>query len=172
MALGEYQAALKLGRRQYQEAVLMGKSPYLPVLDEILEGKDIVAEVSLGVMDIPLDKIVGTKTTGRTTAFSNQFMPLLPEKSEFGAKWSMLYDHQIQEGIHDPIVAYEYMNKFYVQEGNKRVSVMKFVGAYSIAGSVTRLVPKRSEDREVKLYYEFMDFFPSVLTVSGNFPLC
>ena len=52
MALGEYQAALKLGRRQYQEAVLMGKSPYLPVLDEILEGKDIVAEVSLGVMDI------------------------------------------------------------------------------------------------------------------------
>ena len=40
MALGEYQAALKLGRRQYQEAVLMGKSPYLPVLDEILEGKD------------------------------------------------------------------------------------------------------------------------------------
>ena len=107
MALGEYQAALKLGRRQYQEAVLMGKSPYLPVLDEILEGKDIVAEVSLGVMDIPLDKIVGTKTTGRTTAFSNQFMPLLPEKSEFGAKWSMLYDHQIQEGIHDPIVAYE-----------------------------------------------------------------
>ena len=35
MALGEYQAALKLGRRQYQEAVLMGKSPYLPVLDEI-----------------------------------------------------------------------------------------------------------------------------------------
>ena len=39
MALGEYQAALKLGRRQYQEAVLMGKSPYLPVLDEILEGK-------------------------------------------------------------------------------------------------------------------------------------
>lgn len=84
MALGEYQAALKLGRRQYQEAVLMGKSPYLPVLDEILEGKDIVAEVSLGVMDIPLDKIVGTKTTGRTTAFSNQFMPLLPESRSLG----------------------------------------------------------------------------------------
>ncbi len=169
MALGEYQAALKLGRRQYQEAVLMGKSPYLPVLDEILEGKDIVAEVSLGVMDIPLDKIVGTKTTGRTTAFSNQFMPLLPEKSEFGAKWSMLYDHQIQEGIHDPIVAYEYMNKFYVQEGNKRVSVMKFVGAYSIAGSVTRLVPKRSEDREVKLYYEFMDFYQISLNCDVTF---
>ena len=153
MALGEYQAALKLGRRQYQEAVLTGKAPYLPVLDELLEGKEIVAEVSLGVMDIPLDKIVGTKTTGRTTAFSNQFMPLLPEKSEFAGKWAMLYDHQIDEGIHDPIVVYEYMNKFYVQEGNKRVSVMKFVGAYSIASSVTRLIPKRSEEKDVKMYF-------------------
>ena len=97
MALGEYQAALKLGRRQYQEAVLMGKSPYLPVLDEILEGKDIVAEVSLGVMDIPLDKIVGTKTTGRTTAFSNQFMPLhirsVPDRSETHPRRSDPADH-------------------------------------------------------------------------------
>ena len=159
MALGEYQAALKLGRRQYQEAVLTGKAPYLPVLDELLEGKEIVAEVSLGVMDIPLDKIVGTKTTGRTTAFSNQFMPLLPEKSEFAGKWAMLYDHQIDEGIHDPIVVYEYMNKFYVQEGNKRVSVMKFFGAISIPGTVTRILPKKTNDKNVKVYYEFVNFY-------------
>ena len=77
-------------------------------------------------------------------------MPLLPEKSEFAAKWSMVFDYQIKEGIHDPIVAFEYMNQFYVQEGNKRVSVMKFLGAYSISGSVTRLIPKRTEDKENK----------------------
>ena len=61
------------------------------------------------------------------------------------------------------------LNKFDVQEGNKRVSVMKFVGAYSIAGSVTRLVPKRSEDREVKLYYEFMDFYQISLNCDVTF---
>ena len=47
-----------------------------------------------------------------------------------------------------PHHAYEYMNKFYVEEGNKRVSVMKYYEAMSIPGSVTRIAPRRSEDKE------------------------
>ena len=43
-----------------------------------------------------------------------------------------------------PIVAYEFMNQYYVQEGNKRVSVLKYVGAFSITASVTRLIPKEN----------------------------
>lgn len=159
MALYDYMGAVKRGRRQYQESLSKGEHPYLPVLDGILSYTTIVSEVSLGLMDIPLNKIIGTKTEGRTNAFANNFMPLLPEQSEFGAKWAALYDHQIEEGIHDPIVAYEFMNRFYVQEGNKRVSVMKYVGAYSISGYVTRLIPKRTEEKENKLYYEFLDFY-------------
>ena len=56
------------------------------------------------------------------------------------------------------------MNQFYVQEGNKRVSVLKYLGAYSIQGSVTRLIPKRTEEKDNKLYFEFLDFN----RVSGN----
>lgn len=159
MALYDYAGALRRGRRQYQASVSKGEYPYLPVLDEILSYTDIVSEVNLGIMDIPLEKVVGTKTEGRTSAFANNFMPLLSEKSEFGAKWAYLYDHQIEEGIHDPIVAYEFMNQYYVQEGNKRVSVLKYVGAFSIAASVTRLIPKRSDDLDNRLYYEFLDFY-------------
>ena len=159
MALYDYMGAVKRGRRQYQESINKGEYPYLPVLDNILSYTKIVSEVSLGLMDIPLSKIIGTKTEGRTNAFAGNFMPLLPEQSEFGAKWASLYDHQIDDGIQDPIVAYEFMNRFYVQEGNKRVSVMKYVGAYSIAGYVTRLVPQRTEEKENKLYYEFLDFY-------------
>jgi len=159
MALYDYSGALKQGRRRYQESVLTGKHPYLPVLDEVLSYTEIVAEVSLGVMDIPLDKIVGTRTSGRTNAFANNFMPLLPEKSEFAAKWGILYDHQINDGIRDPIVVYEFMNKYYVQEGNKRVSVMKYVGAYSITANVTRLLPKKTDNKDTRLYYEFLDFY-------------
>ena len=159
MAFTDYMAAQKLGRRRYQDALVHGKYPYLPVLDNILSYSEITSSVSLGVMDIPLSRLVGTKTEDRTNAFANNFMPLLPEKSEFAAKWSMVFDYQIKEGIHDPIVAFEYMNQFYVQEGNKRVSVMKFLGAYSISGSVTRLIPKRTEDKENKIYFEFLDFY-------------
>ena len=59
MALYDYSGALRLGKRQYQESVQKGEYPYLPVLDDILSYTDIVSEVSLGVMDIPLDKIIG-----------------------------------------------------------------------------------------------------------------
>ena len=159
MALYDYVGALRRGRRQYQASVSKGEYPYLPVLDAILSYTDIVSEVNLGIMDIPLEKVVGTKTEGRTSAFASNFMPLLSEKSEFGAKWAYLYDHQIEEGIHDPIVAYEFMNQYYVQEGNKRVSVLKYVGAFSISASVTRLIPKRTDDLDNKLYYEFLDFY-------------
>lgn len=159
MALYDYAGALKLGRRQYQSAIQKGEYPYLPALDDVLSYTEIVSEVSLGIIDIPLDRIVGTRTKGRTNAFANNFMPLLNEKSEFGAKWAYLYDHQIEEGIHDPIIAYEFMNQFYVQEGNKRVSVLKYLKAFSIAGQVIRLIPKRSDDKDTKLYYEFLDFY-------------
>ncbi len=159
MAISDYTAALKQGRRSYQSALTKGKYPYLPVLDDILSYTETTTPVSLGLMDIPLSKIVGTKTAGRTKAFANNFMPLLPENSEFGYKWSSLYDHQVDDGIRDPIVAYEFMNQFYVQEGNKRVSVMKYLGTYSISGTVTRLIPKRTEEKENRLYYEFLDFY-------------
>lgn len=65
---------------------------------------------------------------------------------------------QVNEGIRDPIVAYEYMNRYYVVEGNKRVSVLKYFKADSIVANVTRKIPKYSEDEDVKLYYEYMKF--------------
>lgn len=159
MAVYDYMGALKLGRKEYNTALSKGAYPYLPVLDDILANTDIVSEVNLGIIDVPLDRIVGTKTKGRTQAFAGNFMPLLNEKSEFSAKWSNLYDYQVEEGITDPIIAYEFMNRFYVMEGNKRVSVLKYLHAYSIPAYVTRLVPRRSDDHETRLYYEFLDFY-------------
>ena len=141
-----------------------GEYPYLPVLDEALSYADIVSQVSLGTMDIPLSKLVGTKTAERSISFANNFMPLLSERSEFAIKWQNLYNYQVEDGINDPIVAYEFMNRFYVQEGNKRVSVMKYLGAYSITGTVIRLIPKRTDDLENRLYYAFLEFY----TVSSN----
>jgi len=159
MAINDYAAALKKGKRNYQLSLSKGAYPYLPALDDILSYTEVTASVNLGLMDIPLSKIVGTKTAGRTNSFAGNFMPLLPEKSEFAAKWASLYNHQIDDGIRDPIVAYEFMHRFYVQEGNKRVSVMKFLDSYSIPGTVTRIIPKKADDKENRLYYEFLDFY-------------
>ena len=76
MSYVEYEKAQKLGLKAFKNAVSKGENEYLPVLDEILEGVDIVGEMSLGIVQIPLDRIVGTSNVGRTYAFANNFMPL------------------------------------------------------------------------------------------------
>lgn len=159
MSYIEYEKAQKLGLKAFKAAVSKGENEYLPVLDEILENVDIVSEVNLGLVQIPLDRVVGTSNVGRTYAFANNFMPILDYKTEFGAKWSNLCDSQIEEGIRDPIKVYEYMNEFYVVEGNKRVSVLKYFEAVTVPAFVTRKIPKLTEDLKVKIYYEFMDFY-------------
>ena len=55
--------------------------------------------------------------------------------------------------------AYEYLNRYYVTEGNKRVSVLKYFEADSIYAHVTRILPKRTDTRESELYYELIDFW-------------
>lgn len=154
----EYIEAQKLGRKKQKNCIAQGLFPYLPVLDEILTEQDILSEQPLGLVNIPLDHVVGTSTKGRTYAFAANFMPILDTKTEFAYKWSTLADAQINEGIRDPIICYEFMNRFYVVEGNKRVSVLKYFKADSIAAVVTRKIPKLTEDYDIKLYYEFMEF--------------
>ncbi len=154
-----YEQALKLGEKAARAAEAKGESPYLQVLDEILEQVDIKMEEKLGVVEIPLELLVGTKTSGRKNAFARNFMPLMKEETEFADKWASLYSYQTEVGNTDPIKVYEYMNKFYVQEGNKRVSVYKFLNAPSIEGEVIRVIPKKDDTIENKIYYEFLDFY-------------
>ena len=158
MSANEYLKAQKLGEKRFQAAVAKNEYPYLPVLDEIISPSDTVGEVNLGLQTISLDRVVGTATAARTTAFASNFMPILDYHTEFGAKWSALCASHIEEGIHDPIKVYEYMNKFYVIEGNKRVSVLKYFGADSVPAMVTRKIPRKNDSIENKVYYEFMDF--------------
>ena len=159
MAIEEYIKAYKMGKKEYQSRMLRGLKPTLEVLDDILPGKGTLSEVPLGLVQIPVDQIVGTKTYGRSEAFASNFMPILRENTEFAIKWAHLSTAHENEGIREPIKAYEYMNKFYVEEGNKRVSVMKFYGVVSAPAVVTRIVPKRTEEKENKIYYEYMDFY-------------
>ena len=154
----EYQEALKLGKKEYKSRVSRGEFPYLPVLDEILSQADIQTEQNMGLMSIPLDFVVGTSTMGRTYSFAANFMPILDDGSEFEIKWMNLSDAQLYEGIRDPIKCYEYLNRYYVVEGNKRVSVLKYFGAVSIQANVTRKIPRYSDDYNIKLYYELMKF--------------
>lgn len=157
--LSDYIKAYKKGKKEYQIRMMRGERPTLPVLDELLPVKGTFKEIPLGIVQIPINRLVGTKSNARSNAFAANFMPILAENTEFAVKWQSLCTSQYNEGIREPIKAYEYMNQFYVEEGNKRVSVMKYVGMVSIPGTVTRIIPNRTEEKENKIYYEFLDFY-------------
>lgn len=160
-AAEHYQKALKAGRKIQRQRIHQGLYPYLEVLDELLENYETEGQEELGVIEIPADKIVGTKTRGRSDAFSANFLPLIADKSEFAMKWQNLCQYHLGEsGIRDPIFCYEFLGRFYVQEGNKRVSVLKYFGAAAIRGKVIRILPAASSDPEVAAYREFLTYYP------------
>ncbi len=159
MSYEQYTNALKSGQKEYRARLTKGDYPYLPVLDEILSYTKVEYEVNIGLCEIPLELIVGTKTKGRTNSFASNFMPLLDTGTEFASKWMNLHTNLLEEGLRDPVKTYEFMGRFYVLEGNKRVSVLKSLDAYSVPCSVIRVVPKRSETKENAIYFEFMDFY-------------
>ena len=157
--LTAYINARKLALKEYSNYISQGRNGYLPFLDGALKNIDIVSEVDMGIVDIPLKKIRGTYTYLRSISFARNYMPLMDVDTEFAMKWQHVYNIQNKKGLSDPIKVYEYLNWFYVVEGNKRVSVLKYLDNYSYQGHVTRLIPKYDEnDRDIRLYYEFMDF--------------
>lgn len=160
MKFQEYEKANKLAVKDYRQKLGRGEYPYLPVLDHISQYASVRREVYLGLMDIPLSLVVGTATEARANAFASNFMPLLDRDSEFAFKWDTLCDWHLENGIADPIKVFEFMDRFYVQEGNKRVSVLKFFDAVSVLANVYRIIPEyNEEDEQVRVYYEFMKFF-------------
>ena len=159
-AKDEYALALRGGQKEYRELVAAGKHPHPLVLEELLPEVNSLTITDVGLVDVPAQRIIGTKSAGRITSFTPTFRPLLKPETEFAQKWIHLCAaHLGDAGIRDPIVCYEYLGDFYVQEGNKRVSVLRNFGAARIPGHVLRVIPTRTEDPRIKAYFEFLEFY-------------
>ena len=159
-AVEEYAKALKEGQKEYKECIQKAMDPNPAVLDEILSPEAADTCVNVGLVNVPIHRIVGTKTAGRVSAFTPTFRPLLEADTEFANKWiSLCADHLGDEGIREPIQCFEYLGNFYVQEGNKRVSVLRHFGAPRIAAQVKRVVPVMDESPKMKAYGEFLEFY-------------
>ena len=159
MSVYYYKDAQKQGQKEFRACTAKGLYPYLPALDEILPIEKLNQGKPLGTIQIPMDFIVGAYSGGRKKSFARNFMPLLEEDSEFADKWRSLCRAHLEEGIRDPAKVYEYLNRYYVAEGNKRVSVLKFFEASTVYADVIRILPERNGSEEIELYYEFVDFY-------------
>ena len=158
MSEDAYIRARKLALKEYHARMQQGKNPSLPVLAEVEEQLNALSRQPLGVVQAPISKIVGTASKGRTNAFAANFMPLLEPGSEFAQKWTTLHRSVVEDGLRQPVKAYEYLNRYYIVEGNKRVSVMKYLDAVAIEADVTRVLPGRDapDTPEKRLYLELL----------------
>ena len=153
-----YVKARQKGMRAYTQAIRDNQDPYLPVLEEKVPVLNSLDRAALGIQAVPLERVAGSVSRGRSFAFANNFMPILEVSSEFGSKWSILYESVESEGLRDPVKVLEYMGFYYLIEGNKRVSVMKYLDAEYIEADVTRVLPVRTEEPAVVAYYEYCAF--------------
>ena len=166
MSLSEYTLARKKGKADEETLAVLNNSIFSDL-----------PKVYVGILEIPLDLVVGTITSSRATSFTENWMPTLDDDTEFAAKWSRLYDAQIEEGIREPIQVYEYMHAFYVKEGNKRVSVLKYLQAPSIMAEITRIMPAPNDSQEMQVYEEFLRFqkvtnlYTPCFTIPGSYQL-
>ena len=155
----EYDNALRRGRREYSAKTFKGEHGTLLVLDELTQESRIMAYVKRPTREISMNSIAGTYTSARARSFSAGFMPLYDSGTEFAGKWISLCEAHMSEGLRDPIQVYEYMWNYYVIEGNKRVSVLKYFGAPSVRAEITRMIPQMDpEDPETATYYAYLRY--------------
>ena len=159
MADFSYQQARRLGLKEYKARTARHEESCLTALEDLLPKLSAMSEQPLGVTRVDIEQIAGSRSRARREDFSASFYPLLDENSEFAAKWSALAASHLKEGIREPIVAVEYLNRYYVVEGHKRVSVLRYFGAGTVRAEVRRVLPARSEEPEIAAYYEFLDFY-------------
>ena len=65
MTFEAYEAANRQAQKAYRAAMNRGDYPYLPALDDFLPYEKTAGEKYIGIVEIPLDLVVGTKTAGK-----------------------------------------------------------------------------------------------------------
>ena len=155
-----YSNANARARKTVNDFCKLSADPYLNAMENTLDESSIAERVDLGILEIPVRQIVGTVSDSDEILYTYDFMPLAEDASEYADSWCRMYQAYLSvRGLTDPIECVEYMGKFYVVDGKKRVSVLKAHGEIRVNAHVVRLVPVLSDDAQAKKYADFQDVF-------------
>ena len=139
---------------------LIGRHNELLNFDEIRSRLHLHEELYRGVVDVPLDHIVGS--VGRYKDFTAEF---LPKKANMKDRWSRVYALANSMEGPPPIELYKVADAYFVRDGNHRVSVARELDAKSILAHVVELPttvqlrPHMSEQEmeSAEAYANFLD---------------
>lgn len=153
----EYQKAYSTAMRNQLKDKKQRVAPYPPVLDSILNERMISCRQDLGVMDIPVNLIIGiSEYNDLLQMYTKDFLPLANPSSEFAMQWRSAYQQLRSRHNSKEIRCLEYLGKFYVVDGFQDVSVAKYYGTFIIKSHVTRIMPVKTESKAIERYYDFL----------------
>ena len=155
-----YASANACARKTVNDFVQLSADPYLNAMENAVDDSSIAERVDLGILEIPVRQIVGSVSKSDEKLYTYDFMPLAEEASEYADSWRKMYQAYLSiRGLNDPIECVEYMGKFYVVDGKKRVSVLKAHGEIKVSAHVVRLVPVFADEVQAKKYGDFQKIF-------------
>ncbi|MDY6793179.1 MAG: hypothetical protein SWH54_18075 [Thermodesulfobacteriota bacterium] len=122
------------------------KSPRLLPFEEVKHKLEIWFADDLGVINVPLESIVGSE--GRYHAFTRSFLPLQEDLRE---RWKNI--DQIRESGQDlpPVELYKVSNAYFVKDGHHRISVARAKGNKYIEARVYQYQCDVPLDKETDL---------------------
>lgn len=155
----QYQSAYALGRKNLQDKKKQSL-PVCPVAHSALMDEKMVSyRLDLGILEIPTNLIVGViEQSEESMLYTKDFLPISDPKSEHADLWRTLY-RVLHSGkaFSESIACVEYLGKFYVQDGLKRVSVSKYSNVSTMKAHVIRILPMDTEEQDVILYFDFLN---------------
>ena len=153
----EYQKAYSIAMRNQLKDRKQRVAPYPPVLDAILNERMISCRQDLGVMEIPVNLIIGvSEQSDSLQMYTKDFLPLANPGSELAMQWRRAYQELRSQHNSKEIRCLEYLGKFYVVDGLQDVSVAKYSGTFLIKSHVTRIMPVKTESSTIDRYYDFL----------------
>lgn len=155
----QYLTFSSMGNRVAAKLPLYVKQPLLQDLCDLLGSSKVSRAESLGVVEIPVNKIVGIASICGKDSYTVDFLPLESPSSRFAETWCNIYLDYLNDRKITPITCYEYLGHFYVIDGKKRVSVMKCNGAPVVAANVIRVLPSDENSAESIQYYSFLESY-------------
>ena len=157
-AIAHYQNAYAQARRILLEKKKL-RMPLTPFsLNTILNESTISHKEDMGVLEIPTNLISGVDEESECSRlYTKEFLPVSAPASDYAAQWCRLYRMiQSGHGFRKPIFCYEYLGRFYVRDGMKRVSVANAAGMTCIRAHVIRILPRYTDDPACARYYSFL----------------
>lgn len=114
--------------------LLTGRERYPLSYEALRRGLPNYSEIQRGLQTIPVDKIVGS--VGRYRDFTRSFMP---RRRDLAERWKRLDAALSQLDAWPPIDVYQVGDRYFVQDGNHRVSVARANGVPEIEAMVTEV---------------------------------